>query len=158
MPTSGSFLLVNKWYLLLLLGHYYMNLGKLRETVREREAWVLQSMGSRRVGQEWWLNNSNKITVTISGHAWTGAYMLCVHNTCWCVSIGAGVWDTSLWVCVHPGGSKGGCGFVSSDVNPPSSGSSLQLSPPPQTAWVLIFLTVTKRLHLLTHSVFYHIQ
>ena len=39
MPTSGSFLLVNKWYLLLLLGHYYMNLGKLRETVREREAW-----------------------------------------------------------------------------------------------------------------------
>ena len=39
MPTSGSFLLVNKWYLLLLLGHYYMNLGKLREIVREREAW-----------------------------------------------------------------------------------------------------------------------
>ena len=39
MPTSGSFLLVNHWYLLLLLGHYYMNLGKLRETVREREAW-----------------------------------------------------------------------------------------------------------------------
>ena len=39
MPTSGSFLLVNKWYLLLLLGHYYMNLGKLQETVRKREAW-----------------------------------------------------------------------------------------------------------------------
>ena len=39
MPTSGSVLLVHKWYLLLLLGHYYMNLGKLREMMREREAW-----------------------------------------------------------------------------------------------------------------------
>ena len=30
-----------------------MNLGKLQEMVRDREAWVLQSMGSQRVGHDW---------------------------------------------------------------------------------------------------------
>ena len=30
-----------------------MNLGKLREMVRDREAGMLQSMGSQRVGHDW---------------------------------------------------------------------------------------------------------
>ena len=30
-----------------------MNLGKLQEMVRKRKAWVLQSMGSQRVGHNW---------------------------------------------------------------------------------------------------------
>ena len=30
-----------------------MNLGKLHKMVRERKAWVLPSMGSRRVGHNW---------------------------------------------------------------------------------------------------------
>ena len=31
----------------------YMNLGKLQEMVRDREAWILQSWGSQRVGHDW---------------------------------------------------------------------------------------------------------
>ena len=30
-----------------------MNLGKLREMVRDREAWHAESMGSQRVGHDW---------------------------------------------------------------------------------------------------------
>ena len=30
-----------------------MNLGKLQEMVRDREAWILQSWGSQRVGHDW---------------------------------------------------------------------------------------------------------
>ena len=30
-----------------------MNLGRLWEMVRDREAWCVQSMGSQRVGHEW---------------------------------------------------------------------------------------------------------
>lgn len=56
------------------------------------------------------------------------------------VSICAGVGSVSrVSVCVREGG-RGGRGFVSSGMNPPSSRPSLQPSPPPQTAWVLIFL------------------
>ena len=40
-----------------------MNLGKLWEMVRDREAGVLQSMGSQRDGQTGKLNNDNMVAL-----------------------------------------------------------------------------------------------
>jgi len=36
-----------------------MSLSKLQEMVKDREAWVLQSIGSQRVRHDWELNNNN---------------------------------------------------------------------------------------------------
>ena len=86
-------------------------------------------------------------------------HICCVYTTC--VGVSVSEQECEIRVCESVCIQEGVRGAVDSWVQKwilPSSGPILQLSPPPQTAWVLIFLTVTKRLHLLTHSFFYHIQ
>ena len=44
-----------------------MNLGKLWEIVRDREAWLLQSVGSQRVGHNWETEQQHKMCVIPGG-------------------------------------------------------------------------------------------
>ena len=51
-----------------ITGEMDVNVGKLREMMADREAWLLQSMGSRRVPQTGRLNNNN-LNYCLMGHS-----------------------------------------------------------------------------------------